>query len=294
MSLESFITLVFAGLTVGSVYALIALGLVTTYNVTGVINFAQGQYAMVSAFVMITLMQHKVSFFWSLVIAILISVLIGAALERFAIRSAASRARAGITLTMITLGADIVIKGIALILWGAEPKALAPFSPGGPLMVLGIPVQLQNIWILGITLLLVILVFLFLSRSILGKALRGSEMDKIAARLMGIRPNQMSLLAFCLSAAITGLAGITMAPVTLATYDMGLMLAVKGFVAAVLGGLTNPVAAIAGGYLLGLIESLGTGLFPSGYKDAITFGVLLLVLFLRPNGILGSLSGKRV
>ncbi|MHB1405858.1 MAG: branched-chain amino acid ABC transporter permease [Desulfitobacteriaceae bacterium] len=293
MNFDSYVQLLLGGITQGSIYALIAIGFVTTYNVTGVINFAQGEYAMVSALTMISLTGAGVSFWLALIVSVLISIVISALLERFCVNPA-RRAGSDLTLIMITLGADIVIRGIGLLVWGSNPQALPPFTAGGPLNLLGVAVQLQSLWIFGVSMALVVVIYIFFNRSLLGKALRACMMDKVAARLMGIRPIRMSMLAFTLSAAMTGLAGITMAPATLAIYDMGLMLGIKGFVAAVIGGLTSPMAAIAGGFLLGIIESLGAGLLPSGYKEAVAFGVLLIVLFVRPNGLLGVISSKRV
>ena len=291
--MDAIIQLFFSGLSVGAIYALIALGFVTIYNVTGVLNFAQGEFAMVAALSMVSLTKMGLNFLPAFVISVLVATLLGAALERFAVHPARG-AKAELTLIMITLGADIVIRGVGLLIWDSEPKVLPPFSPGDPVSFLGAQIQRQSFWIISVSLVMVFLMYLFFNRSLLGKALRACSMNRIASRLMGIRPERMSLLAFSLSAGMTGIAGITIAPVTLATYDMGLMLGVKGFVAAVLGGLTNPTAAIAGGFLLGVIESEGSGLFASGYKDAISFGVLILVLFFKPNGLLGMLSSKRV
>jgi len=127
-----------------------------------------------------------------------------------------------------------------------------------------------------------------------GKALRACVVNKFAARLMGINPQKMSLFAFVFSAALGALAGIVIAPITYVTYDMGLMLGLKGFVAAVMGGLSSTPGAVIGGIALGVIESLGAGLVSSGYKDGIAFIILLLVLFLKPGGIFGTFGSKRV
>lgn len=282
-----------SGITVGGTYALIAVGFVVIYNVTGVLNFAQGEFAMLGALTMASMNKLGLPFAAGFLATVAIVTLVGAALERLAIHPA-RKARSILTLIMITLGADILLRGAALLIWGAEPYALPAFTPGPAVKLLGAVVVRQSFWIVGISLAMVSALFVFFNRTMVGTALRACVINRLASRLMGISPERMSLFSFSLSAALGAVAGIAMAPVTLATYDMGLMLGVKGFVAAVLGGLTRAPAAVVGGFVLGILESMGAGLISSAYKDAIAFFILLLVLFLKPSGILGGLSGKRV
>lgn len=139
-----------------------------------------------------------------------------------------------------------------------------------------------------------VVLYFFFEKTMTGSALRACMMNREVSRLMGISPNRMALLSFILGAALAGIVGVSIAPVSLATHDMGMMIGLKGFVAATLGGFISIPGAVIGGLLLGLAESLGAGLISSGYKDAIAFLILLLVLLFRPQGIIRAKSGKRV
>ena len=147
---------------------------------------------------------------------------------------------------------------------------------------------------MGGTALLVLTVHLFFNRTLVGKAILACSCNKTAAQLVGINVGRMLLVAYGLSALLGAMAGVLVAPITYTSYDAGIMLGLKGFAAAVLGGMGNPMGAVAGGLLLGLVESLAAGLISSGYKDAIAFVILLLVLFLRPSGLFGRATAERV
>jgi len=185
---------------------------------------------------------------------------------------------------ILTIGASIAIRGTALIVWGTDPAALPAFSAGPPLSVLGATVVRQGLWVLGVAAVVFALLWFFFTRTYAGTAVRACALNARAARLMGIRVDRVFLLAFALSGAIGAVAGAVIAPITYATYDMGLMLGLKGFVAAALGGLVSPPGAIAGGFLLGLLESYAAGLVSSGYKDAVAFIVLIAVLLAQAAG----------
>lgn len=290
--MQAIVQYLLTGLTVGAVYALVAIGFVTIYNVTGFFNFAQGQFVMLGSMIMISLVTAKVPFAAAMVLTVLAVTLVGAAIERLGIYPA--RRASAITLLMITMGLDIIIMGAALLIWGTDSYGLKPFTPGAPFNILGAALTRQGLWIIGATMLMLVLLYYLGNRTVLGMALRAAMANKIGSRLVGASPERMSLLAFCLSAALGAVGGIVMAPVTLATYDMGFGLALKGFVAAILGGLTSIPAAVLGGFVLGILEALSAGLISTGYRDAVSFFVLLLVLFFRPNGLLGAISGKRV
>jgi branched-chain amino acid transport system permease protein len=292
---EQILQLLIAGLTVGSIYALIALGFVVIYSVTGVINFAQGDFAMLGALLAITLSGETplfnrstvVNLNWPLPLAIVVAALLvawlGMGLYRFAIRPA--RTDAVIVQIIITIGAAIALRGVALIVWGTDPYRLPDFTVGPPIKIGRAVLTLQDIWIVGVTLALLVLLYLFFQHTLLGKALRACAINRTAARLMGINVGTMTLLAFALSAGIGALAGIVIAPKTFMSYDTGAFLGLKGFVAAIVGGLENETRAVVGGLLLGLLETLAAGLLSSGYKDAIAFVALFIFLFLQASGI---------
>lgn len=282
----------FGGLTAGSIFALVAVGFVTTFNVTGVLNFSQGEFAMLGAMFAITFHKAGLPVWLALILAVLICVVAGGLFERLAIRPA--RNASVVTLIIITIGVSIVLRGAALLIWGADPLSLPAFTAGPALAVLGASMVRQSLWVMGIALVLMVVLYLFFTYTVTGVALRACVVNRTAARLMGIRPERMSLLTFAISAGLGAVGGIAITPITGATYSMGLMLGLKAFVAAVLGGMTNIPATVAGGLLVGLLESFSAGLISSGYKDAITFALLLLILVARPGGLFGTLKSSRV
>ena len=281
-----------SGLTLGSIYALIALALVTTYNITGILNMAQGEFVALGALTACTLFAAGFGPAASFFLAVLITALVGGLVERLAINPV--RNASHITLIIITIGISITLRGLALLIWGTDPYSFPPFTEGGPLQVLGAALNIQSVWIFGLVVVTVTGLFTFMERTYWGKAVRACVINRMAARLMGINPFILSFAAFVGSGALGAAAGIFIAPVTLATYDMGFTLGLKGFVAAVLGGINNVGGAIVGGLLLGILEMFGAGLISSGFKDAVALIVLIAVLLMRPQGIVGVVTGRKV
>jgi branched-chain amino acid transport system permease protein len=286
---QQLLQFVVTGITNGSIYALIALGFVVIHSVTSVINFAQGEFAMLGALAAISLSAAGLPQGMAVLVAVLGVGGFAAILYEVGLRPA--RDASPLTMIIITIGAALAIRGVALAIWGTEPYAMKPFSSGPPLQVEGAVIRLQSLWVLGTTLLLQPLLHLFFTRTMLGRSLRACAVNRLAARLMGIRTDRMAMLAFGLSGAVGALGGIIITPIIFATYDMGLMLSLKGFVAAVMGGLVNYPAAVAGGFLLGILESLGAGLVSSGYKDAIAFLALFAILLSKPRWIVRAEQG---
>lgn len=277
----------FTGITIGAIYGMVALGFNIIYSATGIINLAQGEFVMLGGMMMVYLtaiikLPMVVSFFLS----ILIVTAIGAAFERAAIHPLKSPSV--ITLIIITVAASILFKGGAMFAWGKHTFSLPPFSGEKPISVLGATILPQTLWILGIMGATVALLIFFFGFTLTGKAMRACAANRTAASLVGINVRTMVLLSFALSAGIGATAGIIITPIALMNYDRGTMLAVKGFSVAVLGGLGSNVGAVVAGFIIGIMESLGAGFISSGYKDAIALVVLLLVLFLKPSGLLGS------
>lgn len=266
-----------SGLVVGGIYALIGLGFVIVYSVTRIINFAQGEFVMLGALLMVTFQGRGLSIPAAFVLTVAATAAVGALLERVAIHPV--RSAPALAVLIITIGASIAVRGAALVLWGTDPFALPPFSAGPPVHLLGAIVVRQGFWVLAVATATFALLWVFFTKTYSGTAVRACAANPRAARLMGIRVDRMFLLAFALSGALGATAGAVIAPITYATYDMGLMLGLKGFVAAVLGGLVSPPGAIVGGFLLGVLESFAAGLISSGYKDAVAF-VILIVLCL--------------
>jgi branched-chain amino acid transport system permease protein len=277
------------GMTIGSIYAMVAIGFNIIYNVTEIINLAQGEFVMLGGLVMVFL---HVTLGLPLVLAfggtIVLVTLVGLLLDRLAIRPI--KQPSVLTLIIATIAASIVLKGAAMLLWGKDPYDLPAFSGRTPILLGGASIQPQYLWVIGFLIVTAVALTFFFNKTIIGKAMSACADNADAARLVGINVQHMVLLAFALSAAIGAVAGLTMTPIALMEYDRGAMLAVKGFGAAILGGLGSFAGAILGGLILGLIESMGAGLLSSGYKNAYALIVLLIVLFLRPSGIMGNLE----
>lgn len=290
--LNQMIQLLFSGLTIGSIYALIAIGFVIIYNVTGVLNLAQGEFAMFGALISISFVNLGLPLWAAVILSILIVVAIGAVFERTAIHPARKSSPA--TLIIITIGVSIAFRGIAILIWGTQPQSLPPFTDNTPIKFLNAVLLPQNIWAIGISLFILFVMMYLFNKTYIGKALTACVVNVFAARLMGINPEKMSLLAISICAGLGALAGIVIAPISGATYEMGMMLGIKAFVAAVIGGLTNAPAAIAGAFLIGILESFTEGLWSSGLKDVVSFSLLLIILFLKPEGLFAKASGKRV
>jgi branched-chain amino acid transport system permease protein len=278
---------ILTGITVGSIYAIVAVGFNIIYNATEIINFAQGEFVMLGGLVMVSLVHGAhVPMPLAFVIAVAAVTVVGLLMERLAIFPL--KDVSVIRLVIITLAVSILIKGLAMFVWGKDSFGLPAFSGNQPLFFLGAAVMPQTLWIIGVTVAVVVLLTLFFERTMLGKAMIACADNRDAASLVGIDVQRMVMLSFMLSAALGAVAGIIITPVSLMEYDRGALLALKGFGAAVLGGLGNFYGAVAAGIILGIIESLSAGLISSAYKDAIALGVLLVVLFVRPGGLLGS------
>ena len=282
------------GVTVGATYALVALGFAIIYNASDVVNFAQGEFVVIGAMRAIALSAGEGGL--PLPIALLgavgLTIIVGLLLQRFAI--APAKGASVVTTIIITIGASIFLRGVVLLVWGKDIFAMPHFSGETPLHIGRATMLPQNLWVMGGAACLVLGVHYFFNHTVLGKAILACSCNRTAAHLVGINVGLMLLVAYGLSAFLGAMAGILVTPITFTSYDAGVMLGLKGFSAAILGGMGNPMGAVAGGLLLGLIESFAAGLISSGYKDAIGFIILLLVLFIRPSGMFGKVSAERV
>jgi branched-chain amino acid transport system permease protein len=225
-------------------------------------------------------------------IAIVATVLIGLALHRFAI--APARGASAVTLIIITIGASILLRGLAAVIFDKRFHSLPPIAGNKPLLVGGAAILPQSIIVLAATAVIVVLLWALMTRTLVGKALLATAANRLAARLVGINTRRMVGLSFAVSAAIGAVGGILVTPITLTSYDVGTLLALKGFAAAMLGGMGSPLGAVLGGLIVGLLEAFGAGYVSSAYKDAIAFLVILGVLFVMPHGLFGRASVERV
>jgi len=289
MNSSLIIQYIFSGITVGSIYAVVAIGFNIIYNATGIINFAQGEFVMLGG-----MTAYSLSLVMPLVPAVLLAIVItagtGSLIEIVFIRSLKKPSVIG--MIIVTIGLSILIREIALHIWDEQIRAL-PFFTGteiSSLTILGAHISPQVLWVLGITLCIVAGLYIFFSYTLIGQAMRACSDNRTAAGLCGINTRAMVNLAFALSAAIGALAGCVTSPLTQTSYAMGSDLAIKGFTVAILGGLGNSMGAVAAGLLLGLLEAFSISLIPMAYKDVISIVILLLILFSKPSGLFGSLQ----
>ena len=283
----------FTGVTVGSIYAMVAVGFNIIYNVTDIINFAQGEFVMLGGLIMVFFtVTAKLPLPLAFVLTIAAVTAVGALMERFTINPLKNASV--LTMIIVTIAVSILFKGIAMFVWGKDPYIFPPFSGSKPLFVFGAAIQTQTLWVLFMTAVMVVLMTIFFKKTRYGKAMLACADDPEAARLVGIKVNTMILISFALSAAIGAVAGAVITPISLMEYDRGALLALKGFGAAVLGGLGSFYGAVVAGILLGIIESMCAGLVSSGYKDAVALILLLLVLYVRPSGLFGNVEASKI
>ncbi|QDG76004.1 branched-chain amino acid ABC transporter permease [Labrenzia sp. PHM005] len=290
--MDALMQFVYSGLTVGAVYALVALGFTIIYNASDVVNFAQGEFVMLGGMITVFAFDAGLPLPLAALMAIVATAAIGVALNKFAIEPA--RGAPVVSLIIITIGASILIRGTAQVIFDKQLHRLPAFSGDDPIHLLGATILPQSLWVIGGAFAIFIGLWLFFTRTLLGKAVLATANNRLAAQLVGINTGFVMTLSFALSAAIGALAGVLVTPVTLVSYDVGVGLALKGFAAAMLGGMGNPKGALVGGLLLGLFEALTAGYISSQYKEAVAFVVILAVLFVMPQGLFGQKTTERV
>ena len=280
------------GLTAGAIYALVALGFSIIYNASRAINFAQGEFVMIGGMSAVTLVGAGLPLAAAVPLAVLAAVAVGLLLEKVAIEPA--RKADTVTLIIITIGASLLLRGLAQLVWDKRVHSLPAFSGDKPLHFMGATVLPQSLWVLAGAGLAVAGLSWFFGRTLFGKAMLATSYNPLAARLAGINTRTVLFVSFGLAAGLGALGGVLIAPIAFTSYDSGIMLGLKGFAAAMLGGLGSFSGAVLGGLLLGLAEGLGAGFVSSAYKDAIAFVIILAVLFFMPGGLLGARRSDRV
>lgn len=284
---------VISGLATGAIYALIGLSFAIIFNSTGIINFAQGEFVMLGGVLTIFCINAlQLPLLAAICAAVAGTTVVGLLFERLAIRPLKNATP--LALIIITIGASILIRGVVMLLWGKDTQALPAFSGNDPISIAGATLLPQHLWIFGVTILVIVGCRFFFHHTISGKAMRACSFNPRAANLVGVSVGRMVLFSFVISAAVGSLAGVIIAPLTMTAYDVGVMLGLKGFCAAIMGGMGSGLGTVLGGLILGTLESLGAGLISSGYKDAIAFFILLLILFIRPQGLFKKGETERV
>lgn len=291
--LSDLLQFLFMGLQRGSIYAMVGMGFNIIYNSTGVINFAQGEFVVLGGLMMVTLtMKASLSIPFAFIITVVGVTLVGILMERLTIRPV--KQPSVIRLIIITIAVSIILKGVAMCIWGKGSHYMRHFSGTEPIEILGAMLLPQTLWIIAILALVVTGFVLFFNHTMVGKSMRACAINRDAARLAGINDRNMVMLSFALSAGIGAVAGIVITPIIQMDYARGALLGLKGFGAAVVGGLGNSSGAVAAGILLGVLEALSAGYISSHYMDAMALMVLLAVLFIRPSGLFGSAEASRL
>jgi branched-chain amino acid transport system permease protein len=292
MSSDVVLQLVVAGLSTGSIYALVALGLVLAYKGTGLLNFAQGEFVALGAYIALFLSVYTgLSFPLILATTLLAAALFGIVLERALLRPLLDAP--AFTVVIATLAIGIMIRNALRISWQETVSALpSPFT-GQTLGLLGARINLQYLWIIASSVVLMLLLALFFRSTRMGKAMRAVAQNRTAARLMGISVGTTYALTFAISAVMGAVAGVLVAPLTGVEAQMGDVI-IKAFVAAILGGFYSLSGAVAGGMILGLAETFGGALLGGVFKNLFAFVLLILVLLVRPHGLFGRAEVRRV
>jgi len=282
----------FSGLTAGSIYALIAVSLVIVYKVSLVICFAQGEFFVIGALTMVTLVSKGLPMPVAFVLSVFIATIIGALVERILIRPIRNSSVGN--LIVMTIAISLALRGLALLIWGKESHILQPFSAGNPLRIMGATLQPQVLWIIVITALVLLVIWYFFEKTTLGIAMRACAENRLGASLMGISTQKAAIFSWAWGAGIGALAGMVVAPLLFMQYSSGVMPMVKGFIAMSIGGLASIVGAVVAGYLLGIVEAYTVGLISSQFSDTIVFTLLIIVLVFRPNGLFGATRSREV
>ncbi len=293
MSLDLFFQYLFAGITYGSIYAIVAIGFNIIYNATGIINFAQGEFVMLGGMISITLHQFM-PLPYAIAGAVALTMVIGALIEILFIRWLESPSV--MRMVIITIGISILLRESALHVWGESIRSL-PYFYGNEITTFSlgsVHLSPQVLWVIAACALMVGGLSVFFKGTSWGREMRACAANRTAAILCGINTRNMVTLSFMLSAGIGALAGCVMSPITYTQYDSGTSLAIKGFTVAILGGLGNSMAAVAAGILLGILEAFSVSVVPLAFQDAISISILLIILFIKPHGLFGSSEAARL
>jgi branched-chain amino acid transport system permease protein len=287
LSFEQFFQYFLSGVTSGSIYAIIAIGFNIIYNTTGIINFAQGEFLILGGMIGVSLSSF-LPLPLAIAAAVVATMVVGALIDFLFIKWL--KDPSVLRLIIITIGVSILIRESMLHIWDEKVRTLRHFTGTeiSSVEILGAYISPQALWVLGISAVIVVSLTLFFRLTLVGRAMRACSDNRTAARLCGIRASQMVTFSFMLSAAIGALAGCAISPLTQTQYDMGAILAIKGFTVAILGGLGNSTAAVVAGLGLGLLEAFSIAVLPLAYVDAVSIAILLVILFFRPSGLFGN------
>jgi branched-chain amino acid transport system permease protein len=288
MMLEYILQLLSTALTEGSIYALMALGLVITIRSTEVLFFAQGTLAMVGGIAMYSLFgQMQLPLLVAIPVSLFVCVVVVLLVQCTVILPLLKRGVSPFNVSIITIGVSWILEAVTIMIFGKDPLPVPFFSGDDPVKILGANISPQHFWIIGFTLIALLFVVLFFKKTRIGKAMTALGDNHILAKASGFPVVRLFTYSFIFAALVGGLAGIVAAPVSYTGYFVGFRYTIKGFVAAAVGGISNPLGALVGGLIVGFLETFTSGFISSSLKDIITMIFLLLILKLRPQGLLG-------
>ena len=281
-----------AGLSQGAIYGLVAIGFSVIFRATHIVNFAQGEFVMIGGLGTAGGIALGLPPLLAALMAVLVGVVAALALDRIVVRLA--QAAPIILLVIVTIGASVAMRGAAQVAWGRNFYSIPTFVGSDPIQIGEVTVMPQAILILFVALAIAAALDVFFRRSRFGKAMVAAAINPVAASLMGIELKHVYAVTFLIAGLLGTIAGLLITPLALIQFESGLMFGLKGFAAAIVGGLGSVMGAILGGLLLGVAEALNAGYVSSAYKDAIAFMLLVGVLLLKPEGFFGRSGGKRV
>jgi branched-chain amino acid transport system permease protein len=279
---------VLTGLTNGFVYGLVGLGLAAIFRGTRIINAMQGDFSLIGGIAAVLLLEKLQ---WPLAAAMTAAVLLGAVagwlIELLLVRPLRRRGGTEDSYLLLTLGIAFAASALVLYFVGRDSHALPGIGGEGIIVIWDAAIRVHSVWLIGISLAVMLLLRLFFTRTTMGLSMMAAAIDAEGAATTGINVGLMRTLTFVLGGLVGALAGVLVGPLVTVHYEMGLLLTLKGFAAAILGGLTNPMGAIVGGITLGLVESIAIVTVSSGYKDVIAMTILIIIMIVMPQGLLG-------
>lgn len=288
MTFSLFLQSIFAGASNGFVYGLIGLGLAVIFRGTKVINAMQGEFCVIAGMAAVLLLEYwRVPLAVAMLCAILMGGALGLVLELVPVRALQRRGGNEDSYLLLTLGIAFTISALILYLVGRDSRALPGIGGEATLVVADAAIRVHALWLIAISTLVMFVLKWFYGHTQFGLSMMAASIDADGAATSGINVAAMRSATFCLGGLVGGLAGVLVTPLTTVNYTMGLLLTLKGFAAAILGGLNNPFGAVVGGVTLGLLEALAIAFVSSGYKDVIAMSILIVIMILLPNGILG-------
>jgi branched-chain amino acid transport system permease protein len=293
VNFQSIPQLLVDGLAMGSIYALVALGFVLVYVAVNVVNFAQGDFLMVGAFICFSMYASGLPIWAALIGAVIVIGLFGFLFQLGVYRPFRNRSKSFLNVMISSIGASLFLQSLFLVIYGPEPRQLPPLFGGEPIQLLGLIFSNQSVVILAFAVVLFIFQFFLFEKTTLGKKMQATAQDQDTAKLMGINVSWMHGLTFVYCAALGGVAGILLAPLFSLTPIIGPMFGLKAFAAAIVGGFSDAKGAIIGGLAIGVIETFAAYFGSGAYMDAYAFVVLVLFLIFRPNGLFGEKIGTK-